>query len=232
MANILIVEDEVEIAELVQVYLQMNHHTAKIFANPLLVLEDDFSEVDAAVLDIMMPHMDGLTLCKTLRGAGHTFPIIMLTAKDRGNDIISGLSFGADDYMVKPFNPLELVARINAQLRRTQQFLPAQHGVQNSLCLFHGLAMDETAHTCTLYEKPVVLTPTEFSILLLLLKNQGLVISSEEIFESIWQEKYLESNNTVMTHIQKIRKKLGDTEKDKKYIQTVWGVGYKLDDKL
>ncbi len=233
MANILVVDDEAEIADLVEVYLQMDHHEVLKFNRPEEVLLAELQQVDAAVLDIMMPGIDGLGLCRKLRQAGHTFPIIMLTAKDSGQDIIGGLAFGADDYMVKPFNPLELVARLNAQLRRAQQFsFPAgQNQGQNSL-QFNGLLVDVEAHACYLYGKRVVLTPIEFSILLFLLQNQGKVLSSECIFETIWKEKYLESNNTVMTHIQKLRKKLGDTQKNKRYIQTIWGVGYKLDDKL
>lgn len=232
MATVLIVEDEVEIADLVEVYLRMEHHEALKFTNPLEVPEADLSAVEAAVLDIMMPGIDGLELCRRLRQAGHTFPIIMLTARDTDADIIGGLVYGADDYMVKPFNPLELMARINAQLRRVRQFSSAPPAGPETAWQFNGLAVDEAAHTCHLYGRQVILTPTEFSILLLLLKNRGRVLGSEEIFETVWQEKYLESNNTVMTHIQKLRKKLDDTEKDKKYIQTIWGVGYKLDDKV
>lgn len=230
MAQVLIVEDEKEIGDLIEVYLQMDNHRALKFCDPTQVLTADLSEVDIGILDIMMPEIDGLALCQKLRLAGHLFPIIMLTAKDTDQDIISGLAFGADDYMVKPFNPLELMARISAQLRRVQQFGKAEP--TDSPLQFHGLQMDEKAHLCTLYGKKISLTPTEFSILLLLLKNQGQVLSSESIFETIWQEKYWESNNTIMTHIQKIRKKLGDTEKQKRYIQTIWGVGYKLDDKI
>lgn len=235
MGKVLIVDDEVEIADLVEVYLSMHNHMAVKVNNPLQVLEMELEGVDVAVLDIMMPDLDGLTLCRALRQKGFTFPIIMLTAKDSEQDIIGGLVYGADDYLVKPFNPLELVARINAQLRRVRQFsLPVSLSSdgEEGIYRFNGLVVDETAHTCHLYEKKVVLTPTEFSILLLLIKNRGKVISSEEIFVKIWKEKYLESNNTVMTHIQNLRKKLGDTDKNKQYIQTIWGVGYKLDDKI
>lgn len=231
MAKVLIVEDEVEIADLVEIYLKMDHHDVLKFTKPLPVLTADLSDIDAAVLDIMMPDMDGLTLCHKLRQAGHTFPIIMLTARDSDQDIIGGLAFGADDYMTKPFNPLELTARISAQLRRAQQFSAPSTSAANTY-EFNGLQLDPKAHDCFLYGKKVILTPTEFSILLLLMQNKGQVISSEKIFETIWQEKYLENNNTVMTHIQKIRKKLKDTEKNKKFIQTIWGVGYKLDDKI
>ena len=233
MAKILIVEDEAEIGDLIKIYLDMNNYETSIFTNPLKALESDLTNVDAAVLDIMMPEMDGLTLCKKLRELGHTFPIIMLTAKDSEDDIIGGLAYGADDYMVKPFKPLELMARISAQLRRVQQFSTQNPtNTVSNIYQFNGLEVDEAAHTCYLYEKQIILTPTEFSILHLLIKNRGKVISGEELFETIWEEAYLESNNTVMTHIQNLRKKLGDTETRKKYIQTVWGVGYKLDDKV
>lgn len=233
MAKILVVDDEMEIADLVEVYLTMQQHEVVKFSSAMDVLENKLEDVDAAVMDIMMPEMDGLTLCRKLRQAGHNFPITMLTAKDTDQDIISGLAFGADDYMVKPFNPLELTARINAQLRRVWQFSATGAALPgHTTLLFNGLEVDEKSHTCILYGKQIILTPTEFSILLLLMQNQGKVIGSEEIFETIWGEQYLESNNTVMTHIQKLRKKLGDTEKRKRLIQTVWGVGYKLDDKI
>jgi len=233
MANIMIVDDEVEILELIEAYLTGDVHTVFKYDNPIDVLSASLENIDLAILDIMMPGMDGLTLCRKIRER-HTFPIIMLTAKDQDTDKINGLSLGADDYMVKPFNPLELLARINAQLRRAR-ILSAPTGNGNTkdnpeLLEIRGLRVDVQAHTCTLYGKEVILTPTEFSILILLCQNKGKVISSERIFESVWGEKYFDGNNTVMVHMQKLRKKLGDTKKRKDYIQTVWGVGYKIEE--
>jgi len=232
MANIMIVDDEVEILELIEAYLTGDGHTVYKYENPLEALVSPLEHIDLAVLDVMMPDMDGLTLCRKIREK-HIFPIIMLTAKDRDTDKISGLLLGADDYMIKPFNPLELLARINAQLRRVKLLSsPAENKNEKDTPVFEirGLKVDSHAHTCYLYNKEIILTPTEFSILLLLCQNKGKVISSERIFESVWGEKYFDGNNTVMVHIQKLRKKLGDTKKQKDYVQTVWGVGYKIDE--
>ena len=232
MANIMIVDDEVAILELIEAYLTGDVHTVVKYSNPLDALTAPFESIDLAILDVMMPGMDGLTLCRKIRER-HKFPIIMLTAKDQDSDKINGLSLGADDYMVKPFNPLELMARINAQLRRVRM-LSAPSGEdsakENTVFEIRGLRVDSRAHTCALYGKEVVLTPTEFSILLLLCQNKGKVISSERVFEAVWGESYYDGNNTVMVHIQKLRKKLGDTKKQKEYVQTVWGVGYKIEE--
>ena len=228
MAHILVVDDEREIADLIELYLKNEQHTVAKFYGPLPALSLPKNSIDLAILDVMLPDMDGFTLCRRLREAGETCPIIMLTAKDASGDKINGLALGADDYMVKPFNPLELMARVNAQLRRAKVF-SAQGGESADVIDVRGLSLCPAAHSCTLYGKELDLTPTEFSILLLLCQNPGRVIGSEEIFESVWKEKYLDSNNTVMVHIQKLRKKLGDTQKRKKFIQTVWGVGYKIE---
>ena len=235
MANIMIVDDEIEILELIEAYLVGDIHTAFKYDNPETALLSALDSIDLAILDVMMPGMNGFTLCRKLRER-HTFPIIMLTAKDEDYDKINGLSLGADDYMVKPFNPLELMARVNAQLRRARIFSlsSSQDNEPGGFCPnvleIRGLRIDAQAHTCRLYGKEVILTPTEFSILLLLCQNKGKVISSERIFESVWGEKYFDGNNTVMVHMQKLRKKLGDTKKRKDYVQTVWGVGYKIED--
>jgi two-component system response regulator VanR len=230
LANIMIVDDEVEILELIEAYLTGDVHTVFKYDNPMNALSASLEHIDLAILDIMMPGMDGLTLCRKIR-EHHTFPIIMLTAKDHDTDKITGLSLGADDYMVKPFNPLELMARINAQLRRVRLLsTPAGADKPNDVLEIRGLRVDTQAHACSLYGKEVILTPTEFSILLLLCQNKGKVISSERIFESVWGENYFDGNNTVMVHIQKLRKKLGDIKKKKDYIETVWGVGYKIEE--
>lgn len=233
MANIMVVDDEVEILDLIEAYLTGDVHTVFKYDNPAGALAAPLEKMDLAILDIMMPGMDGFMLCRKIRER-HTFPIIMLTAKDQDADKINGLSLGADDYMVKPFNPLELLARINAQLRRVRiSSAPAGADIPKEdadVLEIRGLRLDTQAHTCTLYGKEVALTPTEFSILLLLCQNKGKVISSEKIFESVWGESYYNGNNTVMVHVQKLRKKLGDNRKQKDYVQTVWGVGYKIEE--
>lgn len=231
MANIMIVDYEIEILDLIEVYLQNAGHNAIKYNHPAQALENDLSHIDLAVLDVMMPDIDGFSLCRQLRDKGYTFPIIMLTAKDDDKDKINGLVLGADDYMVKPFNPQELVARIGAQLRRITKYSAADaNGHASGIYDINGLVVNEDAHTCTLYGKKIDLTPIEFGILLLLCKNRGKVMSSETIFETVWGEKYLDSNNTVIVHVQNLRHKLEDTGKRKKFIQTVWGVGYKINE--
>lgn len=231
MAKILLVDDEIEILDLLEYYLSNNQYEVSKHANPQDVIEMELDDIDCAILDVMMPNINGFELCKLIREKGYTFPIIMLTAKDEDHDKINGLMIGADDYMTKPFNPLEVIARINAQLRRIQiskgetKQLDAAYEVK-------GLQLYSKSHKCLLYGKEIALTNIEFSILLLLMKNKGMVMSSEEIFESVWKEKYYDYNNTVMVHIQSIRKKLNDTQKNKKFIQTVWGVGYKIEDTI
>ncbi len=228
MANIMIVDDEIEILDLIEVYLQNAGHNAIKYNHPAQALENDLSHIDLAVLDVMMPDIDGFSLCRQLRDKGYTFPIIMLTAKDDDKDKINGLVLGADDYMVKP---QELVARIGAQLRRITKYSAADaNGHASGIYDINGLVVNEDAHTCTLYGKKIDLTPIEFGILLLLCKNRGKVMSSETIFETVWGEKYLDSNNTVIVHVQNLRHKLEDTGKRKKFIQTVWGVGYKINE--
>ena len=229
MADILIVEDETEIADLVEIYLKSDTRTIHKCYNSLDALHYiEQNDISIAILDVMLPGMDGFALCRKIREK-HTFPIIMLTARGEDADKINGMMIGADDYMAKPFNPLELLARVNAQLRRVQLCSSNKKDNIRNLIEINGLLLDPNAHTCVLYDQNVILTPTEFSILLLLCQNKGSVISSEQLFESVWGEKFLDSNNTVMVHIQKLRKKLGDTGRKSKIIHTVWGVGYKIE---
>lgn len=181
---------------------------------------------DLAVLDVMMPELDGFTLCRRLREK-YTFPIIMLTAREEEIDKITGLAIGADDYVTKPFRPLELVARVKAQLRRSQRYNGGQQEA-GAIAAYRGLTLNRETHVCTLDEKPVELTPIEFSILWTLCKNRGRVISSEELFKEVWGEKYFTGNNTVMVHIRHLREKMQDSAENPRYIKTVWGVGYKI----
>ena len=225
--RILVVDDEKEIAALVSHYLGAEGFEAVICNNGNEALEKIQSEeFDLAILDIMLPGVDGLSLCAEIRKK-YTYPVIMLTAKTAFTDRISGLSLGADDYVTKPFNPPELVARAKAQLRRYRQYndTPSSEGMIE----ISGLQINSHSRTCTLYGESLTLTPIEFGILWLLCENAGKVIPTEEIFERVWGEKYLDSNNTVMVHIRRLREKMHERPKNPKFIKTVWGVGYKIE---
>lgn len=226
--QVLVADDEREIAELVELYLKNEGYAVTICGDGLSAWEQiQQSAPDLAVLDVMMPRMDGFTLCRKIRER-YTFPVIMLTAKVEDLDKINGLSIGADDYVTKPFNPLELVARVKAQLRRSTHY-NEQPADNRDVIDFSGLVINRRTHECTLNEKPLVLTPTEFDILWMLCENRGKVISSEQLFETVWGEKYLNSNNTVMVHIRHLREKMGEPVRNPRYIKTVWGVGYKIE---
>ena len=175
----------------------------------------------------MLPGQDGFSLCARIRQA-HNYPVMMLTARTEDTDKINGLAIGADDYLTKPFNPLELVARVKAQLRRYTRYNQGQPQPLEQLDI-RGLRIDHEKHECFLYDQPVPLTPTEFDILWLLASNRGRVFSAEELFGKVWGEEYLESNNTVMVHIRRLRAKLGENTRKPKFIKTVWGVGYKIE---
>ncbi len=226
--NILVVDDEKTIADLVALILANEGYTVYKFYSSLEAMDFiDRGETlpDLAVIDVMMPSIDGFALTGRIREQ-YNYPIIMLTAKVEDVDKITGLSVGADDYMTKPFNPLELVARVKAQLRRYKKY-----NNQESATVYdrQGLMLNADTHVCTLYDEEIPLTPTEFKILWLLCENSGRVVSSEEIFEKVWGEKYLDSNNTVMVHIRRIREKLKEPQGKPKFIKTVWGVGYKIE---
>lgn len=225
--NVLVVDDEKEIAALVEVILRDEGHTVYKTCDPTQAMGIiEKVPIDIGILDVMMPALDGFTLCRQIRER-YTFPIIMLTARIEDVDKITGLASGADDYVTKPFNPLELIARVRAQLRRANHY---NAGLRPSGIYDHnGLCIDPKTHTCTLFDKPIQLTPTEFKILWLLCENAGNVVSSEDIFESVWGEEYLDSNNTVMVHIRRIREKLKEPSRNPRYIKTVWGVGYKVE---
>ena len=184
--------------------------------------------MDLALLDIMLPDINGFTVCQKIREK-YTYPIIMLTAKNEDSDVLNGLTLGADDYITKPFKPMEVVARIKTQLRRFKKYNQKKEEVQEQEVDIRGLYMNGTTHEAKLYEKELPLTPLEFSILYYLCSRQGQVVSSEELFEQVWGEKYIDSNNTVMTHIGRIREKMRESAKKPKFIKTVWGVGYKIE---
>ena len=187
-------------------------------------------ELDLAILDIMLPGVDGFSICQKIRER-YTYPIIMLTAKDEETDKITGLTLGADDYVTKPFRPLELVARVKAQLRRYKKYSPVSEvETQKTTRLsYKKLELDMKTYECLLDGELVALTPTEFSILQLLLKQAGNVVSLEELFRSVWKDEYYNKNSSTITvHIRHLREKLRDTGANPTYIKTIWGVGYKI----
>ena len=227
--KILIVDDEQEIADLISLYLDNEGFQTYKFYNAADALHCiETNTIDLAVLDIMLPDMNGFQLCQKIRQA-HSFPIIMLTAKSEEIDKINGLSIGADDYMTKPFQVLELVARVKAQLRRYKRYNTNREQDSNVIVL-SGLEIDVAAHKCMLNGQPLSLTPTEFSILQILCQNRGSVVSSEELFHQIWKnEYYSKNNNTITAHIRHLREKMQDSYENPKYIKTVWGCGYKIE---
>ncbi|GLC31750.1 DNA-binding response regulator [Clostridium omnivorum] len=228
--NILVVDDEQSIADLIEVYLKNEGFTIYKFYNGEDALRCVESEqLELAILDVMLPDIDGFTICQKIREK-YNFPVIMLTAKEEEIDKITGLTLGADDYITKPFRPLELVARVKAQLRRFTKYNSAEPNQEEHLITFSGLVLDMDTHECTLNEKKLSLTPTEFSILWVLCSNRGRVVSSDELFHEVWGDKYFSnSNNTVMVHIRHLREKMHDSAEHPKYIKTVWGVGYKIE---
>lgn len=228
--NILIIDDEKEIIELIEIYLHNEgYQVLKAFNGQagLGILEKE--KIHLVVLDIMMPEIDGLETCRRIRQFTN-IPIIMLSAKSQDLDKILGLGMGADDYMVKPFNPMELVARIKSQLRR-YLFLNEQNAIKpdHNLIGIKNIVINKEKHQVTLFDKVISLTPTEFEILLLLAGSPGRVFSAEEIFEKVWKEKYFQANNTVMVHIWRLREKIEENPKEPQIIETVWGVGYKIE---
>ncbi len=228
--TILIVDDDKEIADLVEIHLVAeDYQVFKAYhaREALDVLEKE--EVHLVILDIMMPGIDGIQLCKMIR-EDNAVPIIMLSAKSTDTDKIMGLATGADDYVIKPFNPLELIARVKSQLRRYTQLNNGQAGdKQEKIIQLPNLFINRETHSVKAYERDVKLTPIEFEILYLLASNKGKVFSTEEIFERVWNEKILEANNTVMVHIRRIREKVELDSRETQIIKTVWGVGYKID---
>lgn len=228
--NIVVVDDEKEIADVIELYLQDDKYTVhKFYTGKDAIACIEHTKVDLAILDVMLPDVDGFEILKKIREK-YTFPVIMLTAKTEYMDKITGLTMGADDYIPKPFNPLELVARVKAQLRRYTQY---NDGVkeEGEVIDFAGLVLNRTSHECVYNEQMLTLTPIEFEILWMLCENRGRVISSEALFESVWEEQYYKnSNNTVMVHIRHLREKMSGPTGKSNFIKTVWGVGYKVEE--
>lgn len=226
--TILIVDDEKEIRKLIQIYLKNEGYNTILAENgeeALKILESN--DIHLIVLDIMMPKMDGIEACLKIR-EDRNMPIIMLSAKSEDMDKILGLTTGADDYVTKPFNPLELVARIKSQLRRYTK-LNNIDPINKSIIEIDGLVINIDTHEVKVDGKEVKLTPREFDILELLARNKGIVFSIEKIYEMVWKEDFYDSNNTVMVHIRKIREKIEEDSRNPRYIKTVWGVGYKFE---
>lgn len=227
--KILIVDDEHEIADLVELYLQNENYEVLKFYNgtdALKCIQNDTP--DLAILDVMLPDMSGFQLCQKIR-EHDCYPVIMLTAKGEEVDKITGLTLGADDYITKPFLPLELIARIKAQLRRWKRYNSGGN-VEEDILIHSGLVLNVKSHECTLNGKPLSLTPIEFSILRILCQQKGNVVSAEELFHQIWGDEYFnKNNNTITVHIRHLREKMGDSFEDPKYIKTVWGCGYKIE---
>ena len=229
--RILVVDDEQEIADLLELYLISDGYQVIKSGDALeglAIMERE--KIDLVLLDIMMPKMDGLEMCRKIREK-HNVPIIMVSAKTQELDKIVGLTTGADDYVTKPFNPLELTARVKSQLRRYTQLNPqssALQGAKNEISI-RGLVINKDNHKVTVYDEEIKLTPIEFDILYLLASNPGRVFSTDEIFEKVWNEKVYEANNTVMVHIRRLRGKMKEDTRQNKIITTVWGVGYKIE---
>lgn len=225
--HILVVDDEIEIADLIEIYLQNENYIVHKFYESKTIL--DFLEtnpIDLAILDVMIPEKDGFSLCKEIRKK-YTFPIIFATAKVEDLDKISGLTIGADDYVTKPFEPLELVARVKAQLRRYKNYNQPE---EKNKIDFRNILMNKDTHEFYFREKKIELTPIEFEILWYLVENRGKVVTTDELFRYVWKEEYYEKdNNTIMVHIRHLREKMKDTSKNPKYIKTIWGVGYKIE---
>ncbi|MBC5580166.1 response regulator transcription factor [Anaerofilum sp. BX8] len=230
--RILVVEDDREIRDGIGIYLKNQGYEVVKAANGeegLTALREN--EIHLAIVDIMMPVMDGVTMTMKLRES-YDFPVIMLSAKSEDIDKITGLNIGADDYVTKPFAPMELIARVNSQLRRYAKYLalaggqPAQP--EEHVYAIGGLELNEDTVSLTVDGRPVRLTPLEFKILALLMKNPGRVFSAEEIYERVWNEKAI-TTDTIMVHIRNIREKIEINPREPKYLKVVWGIGYKID---
>lgn len=232
--TILIVDDEKEIRDLVEIYLKGEGYNTLQATNgeeALVLLEKN--QVDLIILDVMMPKLNGIETCLKIREI-REMPIIMLSAKSEDIDKILGLNMGADDYLTKPFNPLELIARVKSQLRRFHKFtnnktLDGTSKDSENIIQIDDLIINLETHEVSLNDEFLKLTPTEFDILSLLAKNRGKVFSIENIYESVWNQEFMASDNTVMVHIRKIREKIEQDPRNPRFIKTVWGVGYKVE---
>ena len=231
MANILVCDDDKDIVEAIEIYLtQEGYCILKAYDGQEALDILNSETVDLLIIDVMMPRLDGIRATVKIRES-NPLPIIILSAKSEDTDKILGLNIGADDYITKPFNPLELIARVKSQLRRYTQLNPnsgARETVNNEITI-KGMSINRDNHKVIVDGEEIKLTPIEFDILYLLASNPGKVFSTDEIFEKVWNEKVYEANNTVMVHIRRLRGKMKEDTRQNKIITTVWGVGYKIE---
>lgn len=228
MANILVCDDDKEIVDAIEIYLsQDGYKIYKAYDGEQAIQILDKEEIHLLIMDIMMPKLDGIRATLKIREYS-SIPIIILSAKSEDTDKILGLNIGADDYICKPFNPLELVARVKSNLRRYTS-LGSLTGENKAICQVGGLVLNDDTKQVTVDDEPVKMTPIEYNILLLLMKNQGRVFSINQIYESIWNEDAIGADNTVAVHIRHIREKIEINPKEPRYLKVVWGVGYKID---
>lgn len=226
--TILVVDDEKDIREIIEIYLMNEGYNIVLACDGIEALEKLKKEkIDLIILDIMMPKLDGIRTCLKIREE-KKLPIIMLSAKSDDSDKILGLNIGADDYITKPFNPLELVARVKSQLRRITSFSEVKEVNNEEICI-DGLRINKANREVYVDDRNIRLTPREFDILELLASNRGRVLSTEQIYEKVWNEPFYNSENTVAVHIRNIREKIEINPKEPKYIKLVWGVGYKIE---
>ena len=231
MYNILVCDDDKEIVEAIDIYLtQEGCHILKAYdgEQALKILEENAQEIHLLLLDVMMPRLDGIRATLKIREK-YSIPIIILSAKSEDVDKILGLNVGADDYVTKPFNPLELVARVKSQLRRYTQLGGTQNNSQDRIYVSGGLKINDDLKEVSVDGESVRLTPIEYNILLLLMKNQGRVFSINQIYESIWNEEAIGADNTVAVYIRHIREKIEINPKEPRYLKVVWGIGYKIE---
>lgn len=227
--KILVVDDEKDIREVIEIYLINEGYNVILAEDGEKAMEILKKEkIDLIVLDIMMPKIDGIRLCKLLREKSMKIPVIMLSAKVEGYDKILGLNVGADDYVSKPFNPLELIARIKSQLRRFEYFKEDTNENKDEI-IIEGLRININTREVFVEDKFIRLTPKEFNILAYLAANRGTVLTSEQIYDKVWQEEFYNDDNTVAVHIRNIRGKIEINPKEPRYIKLVWGVGYKIE---
>lgn len=229
MFNILVCDDDKEIVDAIDIYLsQEGYHILKAYDGLQAIEIMKKEEVHLILLDIMMPNLDGIRATRKIRETS-SVPIIMLSAKSEDVDKILGLNIGADDYITKPFNPLELIARVKSQLRRYTQLGNLATEEKEAVYVCGGLVVNDDLETVTVDGEPVKLTPIEYNILVLLIKNQGKVFSIEQIYENIWNEEAIGADNTVAVHIRHIREKIEINPREPRYLKVVWGIGYKIE---
>ena len=228
MEKILIIEDDYDIRKILKIYLEVESYEVWEAENGAEAMKQLAKQPDLVILDLMLPDIDGLSICKNIRQK-YLYPIIMITAKVADQDKILGLSYGADDYITKPFNPLEVVARVKAQLRRYKEY--SENTVDNEIIYYKGLILNKKSKQVSINGSEIKLTPTEFKILEVLLERKGEVLSGEELFHLIWDDEYYSKlTNTITVHIRNLREKMGDSFEKPQYIKTVWGVGYIIEE--